>query len=134
MASSSAAQSSLGSTPVLLAAVRLQALRRLERRPGPEVAHGPLEGVGRLVELGGIPLVDRSTDLRHPLRAFAEEEPRELLQQLRVPIHALQGRGHVESGVLGLRPRPARAPASSAAVTRPSRTSKSSWGRSGLET
>ena len=48
-----------------------------------------------------IPIVDRPADLRHQLRAFAEEEPRQLLQQVRVPIDPSQGSGQIEVGMRG---------------------------------
>ena len=89
--------------------------------------------MGRLVEFRGIPLVDRLPDVRHPLRAFALEKSRELLQQLGVSVHALQGRGHVEGGGLGLRP-VRRGAGKVGSGHEASSTSKSSWGRSGLET
>ena len=72
-------------------------------------------------------------DLRHPLGTLVEEEPGQLLHQLHVPVHALQGRGEVEGrGQVG-RLRPPRGRRRSPGASR-SRTSKSSWGRSGLET
>ena len=135
MASSRAAQAASASPQSCSRPADLQAAGRLGGRRGPEVGHRPLQGVGRLPEARGVPPDDRLADLRHPLRALVEEEPGQLLQQLHVPAHPLQGRGQVE----GRRPGPLGAAAggagsAAAAGTRPSRTSKSSSGRSGLET
>ena len=73
-------------------------------------------------------------DLRHPLGTFVEEEPGQLLHQLHVPVHAVQGRGEVEGRGPGAGRGSAAAGSAAVAGTRRSRTSKSSWGRSGLET
>ena len=96
MASSSAAQS-LSTCPQFCSRPSvLKSSRRLDGRAGTEVSHGPPQGVCRLVEFRGIPLVDRLPDLRHPLRAFVLEKPRELLQQFHISIHALKGRSQIE--------------------------------------
>src|SRR6185312_6655578 len=73
---------SLRPLPAPVAAVLLEAGGHLEGPAGPEVPDRALEVVGRLLEPAAIPLVDRPADLRHPSRAFAQEEPGQFLEQL----------------------------------------------------
>ena len=108
IASSSAAHACSACSQSCSCADGLQSPGRLEGLRGPEVAHRPLEGVRRLLEPRGIPPGEGLADLRHALRAFVEEEPHQLLHQLHVPVHAIQGRVPIEDRGLGRRSVPPR--------------------------